>query len=274
MPSAGHPLRFLTPNRSNPQAPLFVFFPGMDGTGDLFRAQTIGLEVAFDVRCLVIPSDDLTSWQSLTEQAVRLIRAEMRAAGERQVYLCGESFGACLAMKVAVHSPHLFHRVILINPASSFNRRPWIGWGSLVTRWLPESLYQVSCVGLMPFLASLGRINAGQRQALLKAMLSVTQESSIWRLSLLHQFDVSAAQLRRIAQPVLLIAGAADRLLPSRAEAELLVKQFPNAQIYVLPNSGHACLIEAEVNLYDILKATHFLEPQPLEPQPLASVRP
>jgi hypothetical protein len=51
---------FLAPKRLQPQYPLFVFLPGMDGTGQLLRSQTAGLEVAFDVRCLAIPPDDFT----------------------------------------------------------------------------------------------------------------------------------------------------------------------------------------------------------------------
>jgi len=58
---------FLT-QTGQPEYPLFVFLPGMDGTGQLLRSQTAGLEVAFDVRCLAIPRDDLTSWDVLTER--------------------------------------------------------------------------------------------------------------------------------------------------------------------------------------------------------------
>ncbi|NEQ23214.1 MAG: alpha/beta hydrolase, partial [Microcoleus sp. SIO2G3] len=176
------------------------------------------------------------------------------------VYLCGESFGACLAIKVALHSPHLFRRVILVNPASSFHRRPWIQWTTEVTRLLPEPLYRASCVAFMPFLASLGQVESPDRRALLKAMLSVTQASSVWRLSLLSQFNVTRSQLQRIQQPVLVIASDGDRVLPSRPEAELLVREFPNARMYILPNSGHACLLESGVNLYQILEQCRFIE--------------
>lgn len=255
-------VHFLTPRRAHPEAPLFVFSPGMDGTGELLRAQTEGLEKAFDVRCLAIPPDDLTDWETLADQAVALVRTELEGNCDRKVYLCGESFGGCLALKMILRSPQLFHRLILVNPASSFNRRPWIHWGSHVTKLLPEPLYQVSCVGLLPFLASLGRITFDDRQALLKAMQSVTQKSSIWRLSLLSEFDISQAQLASIQQPVLFIASRGDRLLPSVNEARLLSKQLPNAYVHILPNSGHACLLESDINLYDILRFYSFLDQQ------------
>lgn len=255
-----HPC-FLTPSRLQPTYPLFVFLPGMDGTGQLLRTQTAGLERGFDVRCLAIPPDDLTSWDDLTQVVIELIHMELEQSPGRPVYLCGESFGGCLAMKVALHSPNLFKRIILVNPASSFNQQLWLSWGSQVTRWLPGVLYHWSSIGLMPFLANLERLAAEDRYALLKAVQSVPQKTSIWRLALLHEFYIPETQLEQLIQPVLLIAGLADRLLPSGAEAQRLSKFLPNAKMLTLPKSGHACLLETEVNLYEILQTHDFLQP-------------
>ena len=251
---------FLTPRRMNPHHSLFVFLPGMDGTGQLLRSQTAGLETSFDIRCLAIPPDDLTSWDVLATKVIALIQAEIdRHEQSRAVYLCGESFGGCLALKVATQAPQLFDRLVLVNPASSFKRRPWIQWGSSLARWLPESWYQVSSVGLLPFLASFGRILPEDRHALLDAVQSVPQRTSIWRLSLLNEFDLEDQCLSCLTQPVLLLSSAADRLLPSLAEAERLAMLLPNVTAVVLPDSGHACLLEADVNLYEIMRQHGFL---------------
>jgi pimeloyl-ACP methyl ester carboxylesterase len=89
-------------------------------------------------------------------------------------------------------------------------------------------------------------------------MQSVTPESAAWRLSLLSQFVLEELPLERIEQPVLILAAGADRLLPSEAEAERLVSYLPNAQKKLLPESGHACLLETEVKLGDILQLQRF----------------
>jgi pimeloyl-ACP methyl ester carboxylesterase len=232
----------------------------MDGTGQLFRAQTAGLEVAFDVRCLAIPPDDLTDWADLAAIVVELVKAELESDSHRSVYLCGESFGGCLAMHVALQAPELFKRIILINPASSFNRRPWINWGSQISRYLPEQAYQVSSVMLLPLLAYFRRMLPGDRQTFLETVSAVPQKTSIWRLSMLSKFNLSDEALQKITKPTLLIASAADLLLPSLTEAHRLEKLFPDVQVVVLPESGHACLLEADVHLYNIMKAHHFLE--------------
>jgi pimeloyl-ACP methyl ester carboxylesterase len=250
---------FLTPNKLQPEYPLFVFLPGMDGTGQLLRSQTAGLEVAFDVRCLMIPPEDSSSWDVLSEEVVKLIGAELDKNSQRTVYLCGESFGGSLAMKVAVRSPQLFDRIILVNPASSIHRRPWLEWASQLVYLVPSFVYQFGALGLLPFLASLGRILPSDRQDMLKTMRSVPPETVLWRLSLIREFDLDETELRRLTQPVLVIASAMDRLLPSMAEAERLVKILPNVQKVVLPSSGHACLLESDINLYEIMQREHFM---------------
>lgn len=232
----------------------------MDGTGQLLATQLDGLGAAFDIRCWSLPSDDLTDWKGLVEQTAELIQAEQQQRKNQSVYLCGESFGGCLALQLATYEPNLFNHLILVNPASSFSRQPWMGWGASITQWLPVPLYRLSAVGLLPFLLAPERTSFGNRQALLRAMQSVTPESAAWRLFLLSQFKLEKLPLAKITQPVLVIAGGADRLLPSTTEAERLVSFLPNAQKMLLPDSSHACLLETEVKLDQILRSHRFFD--------------
>lgn len=251
---------FLTPGRLNPNYPLFVFLPGMDGTGQLLRSQTKGLETAFDVRALAIPPEDLNNWEDLATQVINLIEEELQKESARYVYLCGESFGGCLAIKVALKAPHLFQRIILINSATSFKQRPLLVWTAHLNRLIPEFFYGVSALVLLPFLSALSQIAPRERRALLDAMQSIPAKTANWRISMVTEFDVDETPLRRLTQPVLVIAGAADRLLPSVQEAERLVNCLSNAKMVILPNSGHVCLLETDVSLFDIMKQHNFLE--------------
>jgi hypothetical protein len=81
-----HPY-FISPSPSNPAYPLFVFLPGMDETGkELMSIQTAGLETAFDLRCLVIPSDEFISWDHLSERVIALTQAELKKTPRSSVY--------------------------------------------------------------------------------------------------------------------------------------------------------------------------------------------
>ncbi|MEH2032663.1 MAG: alpha/beta hydrolase [Nostoc sp.] len=260
MPSKihSHPY-FLTPELSNSNYPLFVFLPGMDETGkELMYIQTAGLEAAFDVRCFVIPPDVLTSWDEMTEKVATLTKIELEKVPQSHVYLCGESFGGCLALKVLEKFPQLFTKIILINSASSFHRVPWLNLGSLLFPYTPQLFYKISSFLSLPFLANLSRISPTASLALSKSTSSAPQETANQRLSLMREFDVDENKLSQITQPVLLIGSRNDRLLPSEAEAQYLSHIFLNSQIINLPYSGHACLVERDINLYQLLLSANF----------------
>ncbi|MBD2496269.1 alpha/beta fold hydrolase [Nostoc sp. FACHB-280] len=266
--TSSHPY-FLNPQPSNFSYPLFVFLPGMDETGkELMYIQTQGLEAAFNVRCFVIPADDLTSWDEMTEELVYLIQKELAKLPLRQevaccdtspVYLCSESFGCCLALKVLEKFPQLFTKIILINSASSFHRVPWLNLGSLLFPYTPNLFYKISSLLSLPFLANLKQISPAASQALLKSTSSAPKETASQRLALMREFYIDEKKLSQITQPVLLIAGKNDRLLPSEDEAKRLSNIFPNSQLITLPHSGHACLVEKDVNLYQILSSVNFI---------------
>lgn len=252
----------ITPNGLNPEKPLFILLPSMEGSGQLLRTQAAGLETKFDVRCLVIPPDNSASWADLAKEVIDLIQGECsKSEAGPTVYLGGESFGACLALEVATLAPQLFSHLILINLASSFGKRPWMLWGGQIIRWFPDELYKLSSLALLPFLSAVERLSPENRQALLKALRNVPKETSLWRISLLQGFSLDDLPIERLQQPTLVIASAADRLLPSVAEAQKILCRLPNAKLHLLPHSGHACLLEEDVNLYKIMQTQGFISP-------------
>jgi pimeloyl-ACP methyl ester carboxylesterase len=246
-----HPLNFLPPLFTQPHLPLFVFFPGMDGTGTLYDRQIIGLKSRFDLRCLAIDSHDLTSWAGLVDRAVRLIRAELSPG--QGLYLCGESFGACFAMQVATQIGTKIDKLILINPASSFARLPLLAAGSALSGLLPDGLYPLSAMILVNFLINDDRVAPVERQKLVDAILSVKPRSAAWRLNLLRQFPVNSIVPKLVDVPVILIAGRLDRLLPSSLEVRILGKMLLKSKTVLLPSSGHACLLERDIHLADLV---------------------
>ncbi len=242
-----------------PDIPLFIFLPGMDGSSISLQNQRSGLESKFDLRCLILPANDLTDWDGLANQVISLVNTTKKSHPRRRIYLCGESFGGCLALKLVAQSAELFDRLILINPASSFHRQPWRYLGPELVKQTPTFLYQLATVGFLPFLVSMDRTPNKNRLALLQAMQSVTPKSAAWRLSLLRDFRLEDLSLDRFAKPTLMITGGADQLLASSLEAKKLAEFLPNLQNVTLRHSGHACLLESEVNLYEILTNIKFL---------------
>lgn len=253
---------FINPREVNQDAPLFVYLPGMDGTGKLLHTQSPNLAANFELRCLSIRTDNYSTWQDLARDTVKLIQSELVNRTNQEVYLCGESFGGCLALKTALAAPSIITKLILVNPASCFNQLPILSWGSNITSFLPSWVHRYSAAGLLPFLAQLNRINDCNRDRLVESMKSLSPEVVSWRLSLLRDFKVLDQELRSLKIPSLIIAGAADSLLPSVEEAHKLVDLLPQAKMTVLPESGHACLLETDIDLNQILAKQNFTPPK------------
>ncbi|WP_448573096.1 alpha/beta fold hydrolase, partial [Trichothermofontia sp.] len=182
-----------------------------------------------------------------------LIQAEQQHTPQRPVYLCGESFGGCLALQLAMQFPRLVHHLILVNPASSLGRRPWLHGSGWLARTLPSELYGLSCVALVQLLVNRGRVSELVYRTLLQTVRSLPQATVARRLEQLCQFAPAPTALRRIWQPTLIVASGADRLLPSVAEAAYLQHHLPQGRSHILPHSGHACLLEPQVQLNVIL---------------------
>lgn len=251
---------FLTPHTSNPGYPLLIFLPGINETGKaLLKLETRGLEAGFDVRCLVIPLNNFMDWKQLTESAIALIQAELERIPQEAVCLCGESWGGCLALKLIEYAPHLFKRLILVNSASSFHRIPWLNQSPRLLAWIPPLLYKFSPLVILCLTSALTRISLTRLQILWKAAQAAPKQTAQYRLSQLSEFQIDETQLHQFTHPVLLIASQADRVLPSVTEAQRLSEIFPAAQVIVLPDSGHTCLIEEDINLYQILQAQRFI---------------
>jgi len=257
-----HPLRLIACTSATPSRPLFVFLPGMDGSGVLLQPQVAGLSAGFDIRCLSIPPDDLRGWDELTEQVAALIRMEQQWHPGRMTTVCGESFGGCLALRLITRFPNQCDQLILVNPASSAQRQPWIGACSSLTQLLPTPIYQLSTHSLCNLLIASPRVSRPTRLQLLAAMQAVRPQSAAWRLALLRQFRLEDLPLDRVRQPVLILASEADRLLPSPREAKRLARFLPNTTIVQLPDSGHACLLEDQLNLSAILRSQDFCRDQ------------
>lgn len=222
----------------------------MDGTGVLFSRQQQQLANRFDICCLAIANDSLLGWYELVDLVLQLIETEL-AGSDRELHLWGESFGACLAMLVAAKMP--VNGLILVNPASSFARLPLLSMGSFGAEFLPAPFYQLSARVLAMLLIEVDRVSPIDRQHLITAMLSVDARTAAWRLRLLREFQVDRVIPQLVDIPTLLLAGERDRLLPSKLETQILHQQLPKSQRILLPYSGHACLLEKDLDLAKLI---------------------
>ena len=246
------------PTHPHPGKPLMVLLPGLDGTGKLFAPQVETLSRHFDLRCLSIPEDNRQGWEELATTIVNLIHHEHEQQA-RAIYLCGESFGGCLALQVALTAPALLNRLVLINPASSLRLQIWSRWMPQAAAYIPEWLYNTSGTLAFPLLADFERICTYWQRTFIDTVRPISRDCVIWRLRMLQSFEVSASRLQRLTMPTALIASGRDRLLPSCQEVERLKQLLPDAVTHCFPDSGHVCLLEQAISLAQCLGSLDFL---------------
>ncbi|AIE72562.1 MULTISPECIES: alpha/beta fold hydrolase [unclassified Synechocystis] len=238
--------------------PSLLYLPGLDGTGKLFYRQRPGLAHYFNLLALRLTPGPLPDdWSAIASVLHQLIQQQWELT--RPLYLCGESFGGCLALVYSCLYPQEVAKLILVNPATAFDRRPWLQWGIPLHQWLPNPLQTVTTLTGLPFLAAVERLQPQDRRQLLNAMRSIPPAIVAQRLTLLQNFNHQGLDLGTISAPSLILASQRDLLLPSVEEAHKLQAHLPKAMVKILPHSGHACLLEKELSLQRILQTAQWL---------------
>ncbi|KAL2633848.1 hypothetical protein R1flu_005327 [Riccia fluitans] len=259
--------------------PLLVYVPGMDGTGQGIKSQLGSLfEAGYDIRCVHIPSNDRSNWQQLVDVILPLVREEVygESGGKRHLTIFGESFGGCLALRLAQADPSLVSRLVLVNPATNFPSSNLLGSVAAQTGLLalfPEPVYELAQDILLPLLVKRNRVSTSGTEDFLSPLDFVPASCAAWRLAMLNDLTgLSDDDLRVVTMPTLLVASAKDRILSSMTEGARLQRALPNAKRVVLPQSGHTALFEDNINLAEIMSSNGFDHPRRAKHMDLSSI--
>ncbi|GIL71022.1 hypothetical protein Vretimale_4099 [Volvox reticuliferus] len=259
--------------------PLLVYLPGIDGTGLAAYRQFPLLSACFDLRGVFLPPEDRTPFHGLVESLAQQLEDEVAPLDpSRPVYLLGESFGGLIALELA-QRVSCVDRLILVNPATSFDRSLWPSLGPLLPA-LPPELYRLLPLALSPILSnplSMAAWNTSntdplpqQAVDLLSGLLYLLPELSSlqvvlppetlsWRLQLLREgAEAVNASLGKVRQRTLLLVGESDLVIPSASEAPRLETVMPRCQAKVVRGGSHALLQEATVDLVRLLQEEDF----------------
>ena len=287
-----------TPN-ADPKKPLAVYLPGLDGYGiSAATNQFDALSKKYELWRLVVSPKDRSSFVQVVAAVSDFIR-EISNEGDRPVTLIGESCGGLFATAVA----HRFskkqgtHRnplgaLVLVNPATSFDRSGWDLAAPLLTslQYLAEptsagsqQITPYSVLGslilatLIPdkdqqnrifdTMQNLEGLKNGPVPSRIQSLLDGAREAFITTESRLppelldHRLKdwllvgsslMNNDRLRDIRTPTTVIVGEEDVFLPSKAEAERLNQTIDKCEIVNVAGRGHFVLDE-NVKLVEII---------------------
>ncbi|XAR52043.1 Diacylglycerol O-acyltransferase [Bertholletia excelsa] len=298
----GGPPRWFSPlecgSRST-HCPLLLFLPGIDGVGLGLMLHHQRIREMFDVWCLHIPVTDRTPFTELVKLVARTVRSENNRSPERPIYIVGESLGGCLALAVAANNSDIDLVLILVNPATCFNKsqlQPLIPFLEVMPGQLhfgvPYLLSSLTGAPLrmvmptvekgLPLQQTVGEIS--QDFMALSSYLSVLAdvlpgETLLWKLQITRSAAAYAnSRLHAVKAQTLILSSGKDQLLPSQEEGERLRCMLPNCKIRNFSDSGHALLLEDGFDLVTVIKgasvyrrarftdyASDYLLPSPTE---------
>jgi hypothetical protein len=92
-----------------------LFLPGLDGVGNYSAGSVRKLNVFFDVWKMSISGEDRSSFLEIASVVIDRLNEF-----DQPVILVGESFGGLLASYVALRAGSKIDKLVLINPATSF----------------------------------------------------------------------------------------------------------------------------------------------------------
>ncbi|XP_078168112.1 esterase/lipase/thioesterase family protein isoform X3 [Carex rostrata] len=257
-------------------APLLLFLPGSDGVGMGLILHHKSLGKVFEVKCLHIPVKDRTSFEGLINIVEKCIKSEHSIRPSRPIYLVGDSFGGCLALAVAARNPTIDLVLVLVNPATSFDKSPLQPIFPLLEN-LPSELHatvpyilsfvmgdpiKMAMVGIQGDLPSpqtiekLSNTLTSMLPLLSELAEIIPRETLLWKLKLLKSAAAyTNSRLHAVTAPVLILASGKDNLLPSGAEADRLFSTLKNCKVRYFKDNGHTLLLEDGVNLLTVIKA-------------------
>jgi pimeloyl-ACP methyl ester carboxylesterase len=177
--------------------------------------------------------------------------------GWRTAHLVGHSYGALIALQLAMDAPARARSLVLLEPA---------------LRGVPSSAQVVA--SLSPVVGAYGRgdraaavdlflqtvCGAGYRDTLERvvpgAFGTAVEHADVFfqvEMPVVQQWSFGPAEAASVAQPVLNVAGA--RTAPRFVEgADLLQGSFPMAERFTLPEAGHLLMVENAKALADALE--------------------
>ncbi|KAJ6314933.1 hypothetical protein OIU78_018422 [Salix suchowensis] len=267
-------------------SPLPLYLPGIDGVGLGLSMHHSTLGKIFDIWCLHIPVKDRTSFLGssfalprLVKLVERRVRSENHHSPSKPVYLAGESLGACLALAVAARNPDIDLVLVLVNPATCFEKsqlqpltplleimpiQHQFGLPYILSLMTGDPLKMVidnarKGVPLQEIVGGLSQDAVAIPSNLNVLAALLPRETLLWKLNMLKVASKFAnSHLHAVKAQTLVLSSGRDQLLPSEEEGQRLHRVLPKCQNRSYSGSGHFLLLEDVFDLATLIKGSGF----------------
>lgn len=179
---------------------------------------------------------------TITEYAIA-VREFMHALGIERAVIVGTSMGGAIAQMLALESPALVARLVLVGTGARLRVAPQYLMGLrsdfeataralVVNFYTPDAPLELKEQSLRQLLATGSAVTYGDFTAC-------------------DAFDLRE-QVQNITCPTLILCGRADRMTPVKY-SESLAQTIPQARLAVIENAGHMVMLERAIEFQHVL---------------------
>ncbi len=216
--------------------------------------------ITFDNRGIGASSGSpATSIEQMAQDAITFIKA----MGFAQVDLFGFSMGGMIAQEIVLKEPQLVRRMIIAGtgPAGGegISKVARVTYLDMVRGWLtlqdPKQFlfFTRTSGGIRAGKEFLSRLKERSRNRDKEATVTVLQA----QLKALRRWgSKEPANLSKVLQPVLVVNGDSDRMVPSKNTYDL-ARRLPNSDLIIYPDAGHGAVFQFHADF--VPKALEFL---------------
>jgi pimeloyl-ACP methyl ester carboxylesterase len=216
--------------------------------------------ITFDNRGIGASSGSpATSIEQMAQDAIIFIKA----MGFEQVDLFGFSMGGMIAQEIVLMEPQLVRRMIIAGtgPAGGegISKVARVTYLDMVRGWLtlqdPKQFlfFTRTPGGIRAGKEFLSRLKERSRNRDKEATVTVLQA----QLKALRRWgSKEPADLSKVLQPVLVVNGDSDRMVPSENTYDL-ARRLPNRDLIIYPDAGHGAVFQFHADF--VPKALEFL---------------
>lgn len=227
---------------SNGDGPNLTLVPGWGLGSEALARLALELGAHFTVNRVDLPG--YGDSPPLEAGGIEALADALAATLPPRAMLCGWSLGAMVCLACAARHPRLVARMVLVGATASFVARE--GWAEAMPPAQFEefraALQADSAQQIKRFstLIHQGAAQAREAQRFMRAAdaAAASDAALLASLDLLAQSDLRHV-IEDVRQPVLLVHGDVDPLMPLAA-AERLMMQLPDARLEVYGGSAHA----------------------------------
>ena len=215
--------------------PAMLLFPGFGANSGMWFPNIAELSSQFRVYAVDTngqPGKSLPGQKLTALNCVSWIADVLDSLGIQKVSLGGISLGGWLALRFAIEEPERVEKVILLDPAASFEG---MSARFLVHSFIPFMVYPTRA-GLVKYFRWMTRgyaVNPAWGELMLQGILNTRPQPP------LRAYAFSAARLRQVKAPVLLLIGARSVIYNPQRVYRRARRLIPDVQAEIIPDASH-----------------------------------